>query len=66
LPNKAKKFEERAAQIAKHRVIVGMHYLHDLEGGKQLADLIVEQLLQKQDFQNDFKAAKLELLRKNN
>ncbi|MDX2083616.1 MAG: phosphatase PAP2 family protein [Rickettsiales bacterium] len=61
IPQKRQIFYQRANEIAKHRVLVGMHYNKDLEGGKELALLIVGGLLQNEAFQKDFAAAKKEL-----
>lgn len=61
LPEKREQFMARAETTAQHRVLVGMHYPHDLKGGKQLALLIVGGLLQNKDFQNDLAKARQEL-----
>jgi acid phosphatase (class A) len=61
IPDKRDAFTRRAREIAEHRVLVGMHYPHDLEGGRELALLIVGGLLQSADFEKDFAAAKAEL-----
>ena len=59
-PRDREKFLARAEEISQHRVLVGMHFPHDLKGGKQLALLVVGGLLQNADFQKDLAAAKLE------
>lgn len=64
MPDKRQALYARAEEIAMHRVLVGMHYPNDLEGGRQLALLIVGGLLQIEAFQGDFKAAQQELSKK--
>jgi acid phosphatase (class A) len=62
MPEKRNAFIARARTIAEHRVLVGMHYPHDLAGGRELARLIMGGLLQNAEFRNDFAEAKKELL----
>lgn len=64
LPEKRQAFIARAAEIAHHRVLVGMHYPHDVEGGKELALMMMGALSQNADFQRDFKVAQQELAAK--
>jgi len=64
IPTKNSEFKERAQEIAKHRLLVGMHFPHDLEGGKQLSFLIIGSLLQNEEFNEDLKLAKEELAEK--
>ncbi|MET0154866.1 MAG: phosphatase PAP2 family protein [Rickettsiales bacterium] len=59
-PEKRAAFMRRAEQIAQHRVLVGMHYPHDIEGGKTLALLIAGALSQDEEFLDDLAAAKKE------
>lgn len=61
LPEHRAAFIARAEEIAQHRVLVGMHYPHDLAGGKQLALLIVGGLQQNPAFNADMEAARREL-----
>lgn len=61
VPQDRQKFYDRAAEIAYHRVLTGMHFPHDVKGGKQLALLITGALFANDDFQKDFLAAKKEL-----
>jgi acid phosphatase (class A) len=61
IPQQKAEFENYAKNIAQHRVLVGMHFPHDLQGGRQLGLLIVGGLLQNKEFINDFNAAKSEL-----
>lgn len=56
-PQQKQQFLLRAQEIAKHRVLVGMHFPQDLDGGRELALLVVGGLLQNDNFQKDFKAA---------
>lgn len=60
-PEKRDMFMARAESIAQHRVLVGMHYPHDLEGGKALASILMGGLLQNAEFQKDLQQAKLEI-----
>lgn len=64
LPQKRTEIMERAEEIAQHRVLVGMHYPHDLVGGKQMALIILGALMQNDDFLEDLKEAKYELSQK--
>lgn len=61
LPKYGKEFYANAGIIAQHRALVGMHFLHDLDGGRQLALLIIGGLLQNEEFLQDLKKAKQEL-----
>ncbi len=61
IPQKAEQFELYAKKTANHRVLVGMHFPHDLNGGRQLGFLIIGGLFQNKDFLSDFAAAKLEI-----
>ncbi len=61
LPDHSQKFYDKAQTIANHRALVGMHFPHDLEGGRQLALLTIGSLLQTQDFITDLEKAKQEL-----
>jgi len=61
IPQKRAEFQARAQQIAWHRVLVGMHFPHDLVGGQQLSLLIVGALMENSDFRKDFEKAKKEL-----
>jgi acid phosphatase (class A) len=60
-PNKKEEFFKQADKIAQSRVIAGMHYPHDVEGGKQLAKLIFEQLKITQEFNKDLEVIKQEV-----
>jgi acid phosphatase (class A) len=61
IPQKRAEFMAIAAKIAQHRVLAGMHYPSDLDGGRQLALLIVGALMENSDFQSDFKKVKKNL-----
>jgi acid phosphatase (class A) len=58
MPEKRAKFQARAEEIAQHRVLVGMHFPHDLVGGRQMALLVVGALMENEDFQADLKKAR--------
>jgi acid phosphatase (class A) len=51
----------RAAEIAAHRQYAGVHYGHDLRGGKALAALIYEAMKDSPAYQADMRAAKAEM-----
>jgi acid phosphatase (class A) len=61
IPENMQKFQDRASIIAGHRILVGMHYPHDIKGGRQLSFLIVGGLLENSEFRKDFEMAKKEL-----
>ncbi len=61
LPEDAALFRQKAESIAQHRVLVGMHFPHDIEGGKQLSLLIIGGLLQNPTFLADLEKAQNEL-----
>ena len=63
-PNKYSKLQDIAQEIADHRVLVGMHFPHDVEGGKKLALVVVGGLIQNKEFQEDLTKAKKELSKK--
>jgi acid phosphatase (class A) len=60
-PQKKEQFLQRAGEIAQHRVLVGLHFQRDIEGGKQLANLVFEALKRDENFVEDFKKAKVEV-----
>lgn len=60
-PDKQDAFLARAKEIAEHRVLIGMHYPHDLQGGREMALLVVGGLLQNKEFMHDVEAARKEL-----
>lgn len=61
VPEEREAFFAKAEQFAQHRVLVGMHYPHDLEGGRKVALLVMGALLQSPDFQADLAEARREL-----
>jgi len=60
-PKKYSKLLEIAQEIADHRILVGMHFPHDIVGGKKLALVVVGGLIQNKEFENDLLVAKKEL-----
>lgn len=60
-PDKRDALRDRAEQIAMHRVLAGMHYPSDLEGGRRLGLLTLGALWQSDAFRSDFIAAKAEI-----
>lgn len=63
-PERQAALRARAAEIARHRVIVGMHYPSDVEGGRMLAMLLLGALSQSEEFRADFDAAMREVREK--
>lgn len=61
MPDKRAALMQRAEEIAQHRVLVGMHYPHDIRGGKELALLITGGLQQNTEFQADCEKARAEM-----
>jgi len=65
MPKQANDFKNRAHEIAWHRVQVGMHYPQDINGGKQLALVLLGGLIQNPSFLKDFNDALTELKQNN-
>jgi acid phosphatase (class A) len=59
-PGKLATLRARADQIAWHRVEAGVHYPHDLDGGRLLAMLITGAMVKCDAFQTDLAAARKE------
>ncbi len=60
-PEKLEALRERAQAIARHRIEAGVHYPVDIEGGQNLAMLIVGALVASDDFQADLESARNEI-----
>jgi acid phosphatase (class A) len=65
MPKQADDFKNRAQQIAWHRVQMGMHYPQDIKGGKQLALVLLNDLINNSNFLTDFNNALAELKQNN-
>ncbi len=65
IPKQADDFKNRAQQIAWHRVQMGMHYPQDIKGGKQLALILFNNLMNNHNFLQDFNDALAELKQNN-
>lgn len=61
IPSKSNQFLQRADEVANHRILVGMHFPHDIEAGKVLAKIILKNLHQSDEFKKDYAAAAAEL-----
>ncbi len=61
MPARRETLRAKAENIAFHRVLTGMHYPVDIQGGRALARLTLGALLQNEAFQRDFEAARKEL-----
>lgn len=60
-PGKKDALLERASAIGYHRVDAGVHFPHDVEGGKRLAKLLYDRMRTNPDYQRELNAARLEL-----
>ncbi len=60
-PQKSKDFMNRAEVIANHRILVGMHFPHDIKGGRQLSLVIIGALFRDDSFLLDYQSAKSEI-----
>jgi hypothetical protein len=65
MPKQADDFKNRAQQISWHRVQMGMHYPQDIKGGKQLALVLLNDLINNSNFLTDFNNALAELKQNN-
>lgn len=64
IPQKDQDLKKLAQKIAYRRILVGMHYPHDIIAGEQLSRLIIGGLLQNEQFREDFENARIELEKK--
>ena len=60
-PSKEHAFFARAEAIAQHRMDGGVHFPHDLEGGRQLSAAIYSKMSQDPEFQDELVEAKHEV-----
>ncbi|OGR40969.1 MAG: hypothetical protein A2X28_06485 [Elusimicrobia bacterium GWA2_56_46] len=58
VPVRRSEFLARADEAALNRVISGVHYPSDIEGGKKLADAVYARFLKRRTFQADMKSLK--------
>jgi acid phosphatase (class A) len=61
IPQKSSDLQKLAKKIAQRRVLVGMHYPHDIVAGEQLSRIVLGGLMQNKEFQKDFEKARSEL-----
>jgi len=61
VPEKRKEIFDRANEYAESRIIGGMHYPNDLEGGRRAGTVMAATLLADANFRKDMDAAKAEL-----
>lgn len=54
-PTESKTFEARAEDIGKHRILSGMHHPSDIKAGRQLAQLIYNELKKSKTYEAAFK-----------
>lgn len=64
MPKRVNRFKARAATLSQHRVIVGLHFPRDLKGGVKLSRIVIENMLESDEFLDDFNRAKEELKNK--
>lgn len=62
IPQRTKDLLKLAKKIAGRRILVGMHYPHDIVAGEQMSRLVLGALMQSKDFQEDFENAREELV----
>lgn len=60
LPKYKKEFLKAAAKISQNRVIVGLHFVRDIEKGEEVAKIIFKKLKKNKDFIRDLNLAKSE------
>ncbi len=60
-PDDAVKLGYQAERIAMHRVVAGVHTLHDITGGRRLGQEIIKALKQNPSFQHDLMLARREV-----
>jgi acid phosphatase (class A) len=61
VPEKSTQIFARGREYGKNRVVAGVHFPTDIEGGRLSATAIATALMQKEQFKDDFNAAKAEL-----
>ena len=61
IPQKSSDLQKLVKKIAQRRVLVGMHYPHDIVAGEQLSRIVLGGLMQNEEFQKDFEKARREL-----
>lgn len=61
VPTKQAALRARADEMGEHRILLGVHYPHDVAGGKNMALLIVGALQQSEKYQTDLARAKAEI-----
>ena len=61
VPEKSVQIFERAAQYARNRLVCGVHYRSDIEGGRIAGTLIAAFAMQNPDFKREFASARKEL-----
>jgi acid phosphatase (class A) len=60
-PAKKAALFKRANEIGQNRVKAGVHFPHDVEGGKKLAAMIAAEMKKSPEYQRELAAAKAEL-----
>lgn len=60
-PTKQAALRARADEMGEHRILLGVHYPHDVASGKNMALLIVGALQQSEKYQADLARAKAEI-----
>ncbi|MBY0428004.1 MAG: phosphatase PAP2 family protein [Alphaproteobacteria bacterium] len=60
-PDERRLLRAKADSVAQHRIMAGVHYPEDIEGGKKLGAIVLGSMLQNSDFQDDLNEAKEEI-----
>lgn len=60
-PELKNKFQERSDEIAKNRVLGGVHHPSDIESGKKLGALIFEDVMKSEKYRKEIERVKSEL-----
>lgn len=63
-PNAEKKLFARADEVAQHRILAGAHYIHDVNGGKRLAEQITQRFKRSTQYAKDLAKVQKELAKK--
>jgi len=61
VPEKSDQLFERASQFARNRMVCGVHYRSDIEGGRIAATVIAAFAMQNPEFKKEFAPAKKEI-----
>lgn len=60
-PDKRAELRAQANAVARHRIMAGVHYPQDVEGGQKLGAITLGAMTNNSDFQNDLDEARAEI-----